>query len=197
MTTTGHSAWCVTWLLTEPMRSLANPPLPRDPTTSMSASREALTSSSATSPVVALTVISGRVSPISFATLSTNCRSVFCANSRSWLFSGGGVDAPEDLGGRANGGRANGHNGQRDMVVYGLTHRPGEGQTRMVRAVHPDDDSGHLYSCVPGLFRFIRIEDGLEVRGMTGPNVPGGTPDLTRQFTLSEVRPGRPPGGRC
>ena len=63
--TTGHVAWCVTWLLTEPMRSRANPPLPRDPTTSMSASREALTSSSAASPVATLTVISGPVSAIS------------------------------------------------------------------------------------------------------------------------------------
>ena len=50
MTTTGQDAWCVTWLLTEPSRSLANPPLPRDPTTSMSASCESLTSSSAASP---------------------------------------------------------------------------------------------------------------------------------------------------
>jgi hypothetical protein len=42
MTTTGQDAWCVTWLLTEPSKSRANPPLPRDPTTSMSASFDAL-----------------------------------------------------------------------------------------------------------------------------------------------------------
>ena len=59
MATTGQVAWCVTLLLTEPIRSLANPPLSRDPTTSMSASCEALTSSSAASPVVALRVTSG------------------------------------------------------------------------------------------------------------------------------------------
>ncbi len=68
-TTTGQAAWCVTWLLTEPIKRLANPPPPRDPTTSRSASREALTSSSATSPVTALTVSSGTVTPISRATL--------------------------------------------------------------------------------------------------------------------------------
>ena len=26
MTTTGQDAWCTTWLLTEPIRSLAKPP---------------------------------------------------------------------------------------------------------------------------------------------------------------------------
>src|SRR5215813_13241222 len=30
MTTTGQAAWCMTLLLTEPIRSEANPPLPRD-----------------------------------------------------------------------------------------------------------------------------------------------------------------------
>src|SRR5215467_10824346 len=56
MTTTGQAAWCVTLLLTEPIRSEVNPPLPRDPTTTISAPCDALTSSSAGSPVTTFTV---------------------------------------------------------------------------------------------------------------------------------------------
>lgn len=78
----------MTWLLTEPMRSLVNPPLPRDPKTSMSASCEALTSSSAASPAATVTVTSGTVSPISPATLSTNSCTAIRASSGSKLFSG-------------------------------------------------------------------------------------------------------------
>src|ERR1035438_9799493 len=73
MTTTGQTAWWTTWLLTEPITSLANPPLPRDPTTSRSPRREALMSSSAALPVHTSTVTSGTVSPMSLATLSTKC----------------------------------------------------------------------------------------------------------------------------
>ena len=35
--TTGQRAWWLTWVLTDPISSQANPPAPRDPTTIMSA----------------------------------------------------------------------------------------------------------------------------------------------------------------
>ena len=39
--TTGQRAWWLTWVLTDPLSSRANPPAPRDPTTIRSASRAA------------------------------------------------------------------------------------------------------------------------------------------------------------
>jgi hypothetical protein len=79
-----HAAWCVTLALTDPNSSVWNPPLPRDPTTSRSASRDALTSSSAGSPWTTLTVTSGGgVSVISLATLSASSCTAFRVGSGS------------------------------------------------------------------------------------------------------------------
>ena len=59
ITTTGQCAWCTTWLLTEPISSLAKPPPPRDPTTIRSAVRDASINSCAGKPMVARTVTEG------------------------------------------------------------------------------------------------------------------------------------------
>jgi hypothetical protein len=78
-------------LLTDPSSRLANPPLPRDPTTSRSASRDALTSSSAGSPWTTLTVTSGGVSVISPATSSTSSWTAFRVGSGSKLLAKSGT----------------------------------------------------------------------------------------------------------
>ena len=59
---------------------------------------------------------------------------------------GEGGHIPVDLGGRAGRARADRHDRQRDTVMHGLAHRPAKGAAGMVRAVHPDEDSGHFCS---------------------------------------------------
>ncbi len=73
----------MTLLLTEPSSRWVKPPVPRDPTTSRSASRDALTSSSAGSPWTTLTVTSGGASDIWLATSSTSSCTALRAGSGS------------------------------------------------------------------------------------------------------------------
>jgi len=70
---TGQLAWWATWLVTEPITSTPKPPAPREPSTTMSASRLASMSTSGGKPCTALTVIdSGRGSPASASALSVS-----------------------------------------------------------------------------------------------------------------------------
>jgi hypothetical protein len=120
--TTGHGAWWVTWLLTEPMSRRAKPPLPRAPTTSRSAPAAALISSSAGEPLTDRTVTEGGRDPvISLAALSAP----FWAAVRA--FSSPGLVCREGDGGvrpRAQRDRVHGENGERDLPQPGLPHRP-------------------------------------------------------------------------
>jgi hypothetical protein len=72
--TTGHAAWCATWVETEPSISEANPPLPRAPTTTRAASRDSSVRACAGDPSKAFTVIDDGCGPalslVDFATLS-------------------------------------------------------------------------------------------------------------------------------
>jgi hypothetical protein len=83
-TTTGQRACCTTWLLTEPCRSRANPPAPRDPTTTRSASPDASINSFAGYPATARTATdAGRDSPswlITFC-VSSSAVSRMCSSS--------------------------------------------------------------------------------------------------------------------
>jgi DNA-binding CsgD family transcriptional regulator len=73
MTTTGQVACWVTSELTDPITSRLNPPAPREPTTSMSASLAALISSSTTDPEATRTVTdAGAEPPRSFVAESTS-----------------------------------------------------------------------------------------------------------------------------
>jgi hypothetical protein len=63
-----------------------------------------------------------------------------------WLRVEGARDVrhvPVDPGGYAGGGRVHRHDRQRDVVLRGLAHGPGQGVAGVIRAVDPDDDSGH------------------------------------------------------
>src|ERR1035438_3985280 len=87
-----------------------------------------------------LTVTPGTVSLVSLAALSTN----YCTAPRacsSLSRPGEGPQTPEIYDGRTNC-----HGCQRNLAQHGHMHSPVEGTARMVRAVYPDDDPGHLCS---------------------------------------------------
>src|SRR6516225_1590760 len=87
---------------------------------------------------------------------------------------GVGVHTRVNLGHRANRIPAGGHDCQRNILLCGLPHRPAKGTARMLRAVHPDEDSERLCSSgsrfVPIL---LPITIWAEVRAKKGMNALG------------------------
>src|SRR5262249_10577675 len=84
-TTTGHSPWVATWALTEPVSRPANPPRPREPTTTRQARVDSSTSAAAAPPTTTdvVTVRSGWRRLVSRAMPSSSCRAARSGSSPS------------------------------------------------------------------------------------------------------------------
>jgi len=143
MTTTGQCAWWATWLLTDPSSSRPNPPEPREPTTSMSASRLASMRTSDGKPLTASTVtVSGAPSGEPGQRLVD-----FPAGRRARLIDQALVRRVGDRAAREAGDdRVHDDHGQRRVPDARFFHGPFEGERGMIGAVYPDDNPGHCHS---------------------------------------------------
>ena len=140
-TTTGQRARCSTALLTEPSGSRLNPLIPRDPTTSRSASPDASMSVSPGTPLTACTVTSTPGRPSSAAAFAI----ASSAAGRAFPYLGRILRNDDRIAcPAADRNRMHGQDGQRSVTEGCLAHRLLKSPLSTERTVETDGDPSHF-----------------------------------------------------
>src|ERR1019366_2619115 len=199
-TTTGQCAWCTTWLLTEPIISRVNPPAPREPTTSRSASRGCLDECLGGEAVHG---VDGHPRGPGLAELDGSLGHHVLRGLTGLQF--GRIRAQDDrvTGPAADRNLVHGHHSQMGMLGRCFFHGPVQGAVSAVRSVDADDDRSHGLLLPDAFSRggqriptpTVRVEDflprGVEAVAAGPRSLPGrriAQDSNTRQGRMSPTR---------